>query len=253
MRPRPLYFGHRSCRVARRAADQGIDLQQEPVLQFNAQQLTKPQVYALFGRLALYTLAIFALMVSLPTLFDYGGFAWFVEHGVVEWFQFGLLATTALALLAAALARPAFRQVLLLISAGVGFAAIRELDALFDRIVPHIGWKFALALPVAALVYVARRWRGCRHQFRWFLFTPSFFLFWAGFVVAVPVAQMLGNGDLLQEIMGASYQGRFKRVIEETGESIGYVILFFGGVEALVNTRQTRVVEPAALDRPPGD
>lgn len=216
-------------------------LQHNQGLQFNAQLLTNAQVYALAARLLAYTLAIFALMVSLPTLFDRGGFAWYEENSVVEWFQFVLLAANASALLAAAIAKPACRQVLLLIASCIGFAAIRELDALFDQLVPHLGWKFALALPAAAFIHVALRWQRCRHQFRWFFFTPSFFLFWAGFMVAVPVAQMLGNGNLLQEIMADSYQARFKRVIEETGESIGYVILFFAGIECLMNLRMTRV------------
>lgn len=219
-------------------------LQHHQGLQFNAQRLTNAQVYALAGRLLAYTLAIFALMVALPSLFDRGGFAWYDENGVVEWAQFALLAANASALLAAAIARPAFRQVLLLLASCIGFAAVRELDAMFDRIVPHLGWKFALALPVAAVIHVALRWHRGRHQFRWFFFTPSFFLFWAGFMVAVPVAQMLGNGNLLQEIMADSYQNRFKRVIEETGESIGYVILFFAGIECLMNLRLTRVGVP---------
>lgn len=217
---------------------------QESVLHPSGLPLSKSRAYALTGRLGLYTLAIFALMASLPRLFDYGGFAWYAENSVVEWFQFALLACNALMLLVAAIARPAARQVLLLVASCVGFAAIRELDQIFDRIVPHIGWKFALALPAAALIHVALRWGRCRHQLRWFLSTPCFFLFWAGFMVAVPVAQMLGNGDLLQEVMGDSYQNRFKRVIEETGETIGYVILFFAGIESLVNTRQTRVSMP---------
>lgn len=214
------------------------------VLQFNSQLMSKKQVYCLAARMALYTLAIFALMFSLPHIFARGGFALFVENGVVEWFQFVLLTSITMMLLVAIIWSRTFRQILLVLFCLTAFATVRELDAILDRIVPYVGWKLAAAVPAALFVYVVAGWRRYKPQFRWFLFTPSIFLFWSGFVVAVPVAQMLGNGDLLQEIMGNSYEARFKRVIEETGESIGYVILLFAAIECLVNIRMTLASAP---------
>lgn len=201
--------------------------------------LTKRQVYGFAIRIVLYTVAVFAVMFSLPRLIAYGGVELYAENGVVEWCQFGMLAAGTLLLCAAALSKPAFREILLVLASWLGFATVREADAILDRVLPYIGWKLAVLIPLTVFVYVVIRWRIYKPQLRWFLFTPVMFIFWTGFIVAVPIAQMMGNGDLLSQLMAADYNAQYKRVIEESGETVGYLILLMAVIECLITVRQT--------------
>jgi len=54
---------------------------------------------------------------------------------------------------------------------------------------------------------------------------------WCGFVIAVPFAQMVGHGEFLMEVMGDDYVPHYKRVIEELGELVGYIIMLVGVAE----------------------
>jgi len=76
-----------------------------------------------------------------------------------------------------------------------------------------------------------------KRQIAHFLPSPAFTMLWAGFVVAVPVAQLLGHGSFLKSLMGDDYIRSYKRVIEECGELIGYMLLLAGSVESVINMR----------------
>jgi hypothetical protein len=67
-----------------------------------------------------------------------------------------------------------------------------------------------------------------------FLRTPAFAVLWAGFIVAVPLAQLIGHGPFFLLFMDEVHVRNIKRVFEESGEFCGYLILFFGTIESIL-------------------
>jgi len=68
----------------------------------------------------------------------------------------------------------------------------------------------------------------------------AFSLLWAGFIIAVPFAQLVGHGAFLQIVMGDDYSRNYPRIIEELGEFMGYVLLLIGGFELILQLRAAR-------------
>lgn len=185
----------------------------------------------------LYTIVVFAMMSAVPYLVEVRSKQVFAEHHLVEWIQFATLAMVTLILAIGAWRIGQYRELLMVLASWTCFAMIREKDAFLDDLLPHIGWKLAIVIPSIVFLYVMTRWGIYKSQLRRFLFTPAFVLFWAGFIIAVPIAQMIGNSDLLIDLMGADYQPNYKRFIEEVGEAVGYAILLMAAIECLLNLR----------------
>jgi hypothetical protein len=188
-------------------------------------------------RFTVYTLVIFAVAASLPLVIHHGDIALFREGGLVEWLQVGLLVGACGVFLAGAWKIARFRDLFLVLAAVAALAVFREMDTLLDKLIPWLGWKIGtVTIPLAgALVYAHR------HQVGWqmaqFLASPAFAVLWAGFIVAVPVAQLLGHGPLLELLMGDDYKRGYKRVVEESGEFVGYLLLVAGSVETLLSMK----------------
>lgn len=186
-------------------------------------------------RFGIYTLLLLSTMAGLLRLlmveesFEH---LYFGENGIVEWTQFACIALGALLLVAAALRHPVSRPVLMFAGCLMAVAACRELDSFLGRWNPLWGWRVPAALFVGLAVVVA--WRAGRHfvsqAVRW-IYTPSFGLFWAGFVIVVIFAQLMGQADLWKGIMGDQYERVFKRVVEESAELFGYVLILLAAAE----------------------
>ena len=56
----------------------------------------------------------------------------------------------------------------------------------------------------------------------------------AGFVIAVPLAQLVGHAPFFRLFMDEVHVRDIKRVFEESGEFMGYLILLFGTLESLL-------------------
>lgn len=187
-------------------------------------------------RFIIYTVVIFGLAFALAKAIENGGgHELFAENATLEWAQFGMLFVSALGVLVVGLKIPVFREALVVLACWLGFAAIRELDMILDQVVPVVGWKFAMALPVIGLVIVLARWKTYWQQATRFLMMPTFYVFWAGFIVAVPIAQLIGHGPSLEALMGEAYNFQFKRAIEESGELLGYLIICLASVECMID------------------
>jgi hypothetical protein len=196
------------------------------------------------ARFAAYSLAVCLSVSSLTFLSRHDGIdvtSVFRENGPIEWTQFGLLVIAAALLVVGALVNAEFRETFLLLAAVTAFAAVRELDGLLDALIPWIGWKVGFVFALLAALQVRARRIELASQASRFVCSSSFVVLWAGFIVAVPVAQMLGHGAFLESMMGDHYDRSYKRVIEESGELVGYVLLVAGSVEATLNLRARRV------------
>ncbi len=188
------------------------------------------------GLLCRYGVYAAVIVLTLLLLRHHGrhGYAClFREHGPVETAQQYVLLATGLALTLSAWRHPACRQLSFLLATLVLLAAVRELDLVLDRNIPVLGWKIGYLAPLWAAVGLCRPPRRAPflRQLRAFAGSQSFVIFWAAFIVAVPLAQMLGNGRLLEGLLGPAYTRDFKCVIEEVLELAGYLLLFMGSLE----------------------
>lgn len=193
-------------------------------------------------RFAAYTLAIFITTASLTPLAEHKDIYFiFTEHGPVEWMQLGLLVAAGVVFSAGFFKLPDFRELFLILVSVSAFAAVRELDSTLDKAIPWIGWKigFALLLFAAALAWTKKD--KVKRQLGHYLSSPAFVVLWAGVIVAVPIAQLLGHGAFLESLMGENYLRAYKRVIEESGELLGYLLLLEGSIESLVWMKKVRV------------
>jgi len=185
-------------------------------------------------RYAAYTILIFAATSSLPAFLQDGSIAAFKEGGWVEWCQLILLGATSGLYFYEAFFSHHHQTIFHFLGCLSAFAAIREMDAFLDRVIPLMGWKIGFLVILYALFSAYAHRKIFLRQIQIFLKTHSVVILWAGFIIAVPIGQLLGHGDFLQALMGDNYERNYKRVIEETLELIGYILVFAGTVEAAV-------------------
>lgn len=193
-------------------------------------------------RLATYTVVLFTVLWSFTSGMQYWGPHFFAEQQLLQRLQFGLLILALIFMIHAARRYRAYRELFAIMTCLIAFAALREQDDALDALIPVLGWKIAgvfILLFLYALFRFRDRLAAQLDQFAW---THAFALFWAGFVIAVQIAQLLGHGDLLKAIMGADYTRTVKAAVEEGGETAGYVMLVFAAVETLISVRKS---EPA--------
>jgi hypothetical protein len=195
-----------------------------------------------------YTIAVAWFTAMLPSLAESHSVDVFKENGLIEWVQFGLLVATTLVFVGGAHRIAGFRSLFLLLASLSAFAAFRELDALLNSLIPVLGWKIGSIVLLAAAVMAWKDWDQLRLQIAGMLPSRAFATLWAGFVVAVPVGQLLGHGPFLEVLMGDDYNRDYKRVIEESAELIGYMILFAGSIEAIAQMKAASLTRRRATE-----
>lgn len=182
-------------------------------------------------RFSVYTFVVLILAALLPAAVDRLGIGVFRENGPIEWLQFGLIVTVGAVFVVAALVRSPLRQLIVLLAGVTALAGFRELDALLDESIPGVGWKAGFAVFVGASVWGYRNKQVLKPQFSEFFTTRAFAVLWAGFLVALPIAQLVGHGPLLRVAMGGYYVFEYKHMIEEILELMGYLMLLIGSIE----------------------
>ena len=190
-------------------------------------------------RLFVYTAFLFVGMAMLGELGKRWGLYFFLEKNGLENFQLGLVLAVTAGLGLTAWRRPPVRQAFLYMALLAALALTREIDFILDVLLPGLSWK----LTVAVLFTVANanalwRWRRFWPQICHFSGTGGGAMIWAGFVVVVALAQWLGHQDLWRTIMEEAYSRQFKRVMEEIVETFGYLLIFFGTIEAMIRARR---------------
>ncbi|MBN2594660.1 MAG: hypothetical protein JXA81_14220 [Sedimentisphaerales bacterium] len=192
------------------------------------------------ARFIIYTLSVFGFTASLPIIIEYGDIVIFSENGIIEWIQFILVMLTASTLLLSAKKSVyGSRELLYILSLVALFAAIRELDKTLDKSFPILGWSLpAFLCAVAAGLIYWKNQDAVIVQMNTFMDTRAFSLLWCGFIVAVPFAQLVGHGAFLKLLMGDDYISNYKRVIEELSELLGYLLIFIGSVETLLQQKE---------------
>ena len=187
------------------------------------------------ARFITYTLIIFAIAVSLPVVIEYGDVTVFSEDGPIEWLQIMIVLVSASVFWVNSRSKECeYKQMFWIIALILFTAAIREMDLIFDRLIPVAGWQLPAAWSVmGAIIIYWKKKDVIVSQVSDFVRTRAFALLWCGLIVAVPYAQLVGNGKFLQLLMGDDYIRDYKRVIEELGELLGYLLLMIGSIEAV--------------------
>lgn len=201
---------------------------------------------AICCRFIIYTIVLLVFTLSLPIIVQHGDIAFFKEGGPVENTQLFLIMGTGSLLFAGAMSAKVFRELFIVLALLTALASVRELDSFLDRLNPFFGWRLPGGIVIACgIAFAWRKRRKLWPQSARFLTLRSFAVLWAGFMLVGVFAQLIGHGTLLEMVMGDDYRRDYKRVIEETIELAGYLILFFGGVESWCQAR--------AFSKLPGD
>ena len=194
-----------------------------------------------FGRQCLYLIGC-CLMVSLLWQL---AFHWqaetFHEGGPVENLQLAelLLAGGLFALVA--LRRREFNLVAWLLGGCCLFAACRELDNLFDRLLPVVSWKIGGLFALAPAALAIRRRKVFAVQAAAFMETAACTMLFAAATLIVPLAQGIGHKVFLAHLMPeAGHYGAVKELIEESLETVGYFLLICSAIEFLLCTRKPK-------------
>lgn len=190
-------------------------------------------------RLTLYLAIAAGLMAALPRLAlamgDPPG-RFFAESGVLEHAQCIILGITTLVLILGGVCNKSHSPLFWALACLAALAAIRELDSFLDD---HVifGWQGPAVLMLAVLIAVICRCRAALlQQLPRFLYTPAFGILWAGFLLVVVFAQLIGHGELWQAIMAENYHRDFKRAMQESSEYLGYCVILMGTIETVIQT-----------------
>lgn len=201
-----------------------------------------------------YTLVILGVMAGLvhgtATRDDFEQ-RMFREAGIIEWTQLVLVAgAAALAWVFAWSLVPgrADRPLLAVLGAVIWVAVFRELDSLLPKWIPGMHWTYPVTLCWVLAIGVG--WRAGRlfgrGLLRW-LRSAGGGICWAGFLCVVVFAQVFGQADLWEGVMGDDYQRAVKTVVEESIELFGYTLVLLGVLESVIWSR-AEVAKPSPPD-----
>ncbi len=156
----------------------------------------------------------------------------FLEYGVVENIQLGILIFCGLFFALQAKLNKAHRALTLFLASLCVFGAIRELDSFFEQTLPFVDWKFGYIFPVLAIAYCIKHRQQALNSF--FLFTRSsaFDLMFLAVLIGLPIAQAYGHKAFIEDVLGTDIKAMpIRRLIEEGLESVGYFILLLSSFE----------------------
>ena len=163
----------------------------------------------------------------------------FDENGFMENFQLGELVFACTLFLIISFRRKMFHKMGIIFAALCAFAACRELDNVFDDLIPVISWKFAFLFIVLASAYAMKNWQKTREELFTFLRHPSFLMMCCAMTVIIPIAQCIGHRSFVVNVLQIDHVGSIKELIEESIETAGYFILICSAIELFWNSRQT--------------
>jgi len=185
-------------------------------------------------RLMLYVLVTAMVSRGILLLVKHYGADWvFREDAPVEWTEAGLLTTSSLLIFFAAQRFARVRQVGIVLGSLLVMAVVRELDGFWENHIFHRdAWGYIdLVLLLALLVYAVPRFHTIKEQA--FVLTHSrvFGFLWCGFLVIMGFSRFMGTKGVWHIMLDPNYQRGPGRLMEESTELLGYLIILFGAIE----------------------
>jgi len=199
---------------------------------FFKQSASEHRVVLKLTRQGFYFTVLLAVVLGLWRLSDYYKTDTFAENGLVENLQLATLILSTLIFLLTAIKNAFYRPVLFLLASLTAFCCIRELDSLFDKILPIVSWKFAFLFPLAALFYAFTKRKNFRKVLFHFLDSTAFDLMFTAMIIFIPLAQCIGHRPLIESAIGhTNHLSYIRRLIEESMELMAYVLILLSSIE----------------------
>lgn len=164
----------------------------------------------------------------------------FAEHGIIENAQLFLLLTSTLIFLVLTLIYRQHKTLFYVLASLSCFAACRELDRFFFHLLPIISWKFAYMFPILALLNAWRYKNNFIHSLNYFLTSPAFYMMIMALVIALPIAQGIGDKRLVTNVLGTAQMKEIKELFEEHCELIGYFFIFLSSIECFLDLKKQK-------------
>ena len=160
----------------------------------------------------------------------------FRENGPLEWLQFSLAATAGVLFGASALRDAHYKSIFLICGLLALAASLRELDYFSERFIFEDAYKLATTPLLVLVAYLTwRHRRVLSTTIPGFCRTASFYFFLFGWFL-IFYAQVVGQQNLWEAMMGTAYMRIVKDTIEESSELIGYLVILFGALESFFTT-----------------
>jgi len=174
-------------------------------------------------------MACIFLMYGLVAIFHEKTFA---EHGVVENIQLAFLSAATLSFFIQACLKKKYKYTLLLLSSAALMACFRESDKFFDHLL-YLRWEIGFVFPLAAFYWCLRHWKKTKKSLLRFFSSPAFNMMVCAMIIIIPVAQCIGHGSFVRNVLGVQNISSIKEMFEEASEAIGYLLIFLSSVECI--------------------
>ena len=191
-------------------------------------------------RFVSYFFVLIALSVWMWKLAEHYGRDTFGENGIVENSQNIVLLASSCVFGWLAWMNKTCRSVLLCLGSLCLLGLCREQDAWFDEVLPIVSWRIGYLFPCLAALNGLRQPAVFKRQVLHFLQTPAFYLMFAAMMMVIPFAQCIGHKSFIAAVV-ASEDGELiralRRMIEESGELMGYALILLAGIELFLNIK----------------
>lgn len=189
--------------------------------------------------------AAFPGILQVKTLVDSDSILTFMEYSPLQVVQLGMLLICGLLLALVARDCPSQRPIAFFFGGiALGFL-IHELEYFLDSLISKNFWLFVLALALALIiVYTVRHQRQFRIAWGRIWPSPGISLLFAGLIIVLVFASLVGQEPLWQSILGAGYEPLARRAVEEFMELAAYSIWLIGTIEYAIQAHVIASREP---------
>jgi hypothetical protein len=182
-------------------------------------------------RQTIYFILMFSFVFVIHFIADTYKEKTFDEHSIIENIQLTFLITSGVLFLLEGILYKKYRVVLFLLTSLSFLASFRELDLYLDRNLPIVGWKIGYIIPISAIIYAIKNKRNLRNTLIDFYASSSFYMMCCALIIILPIAQCIGHGPFVRDVMGNFRVADIKELFEESGEIMGYFLLVLSSIE----------------------
>ena len=161
----------------------------------------------------------------------------FSENNPVEWFQFFLLLACSISLQVTSLRTRELREIFHLFALLPLAASVREMDINFDLYLFDGAWQLTVIILALYAFYLGwYHWQELNMQIPYVLVSRPLGIIFSGFLTVMVFSRLMGQQVFWEGVLEDDYVRTVGRVVEESGELLGYLLLLFGCVELLFGT-----------------
>ncbi|MBQ3695642.1 MAG: hypothetical protein II938_01555 [Alphaproteobacteria bacterium] len=201
----------------------------------------RKKLLAMCIRMAVYFCVLIVSAIGIWGLVEIFGVRAFNENGIIENTQFALLMVSTVIFGVIAWRDKSVRMAALGLMALCMLGLCREQDAWFDDHLPIISWRIGYVFPILLILNGFRKLRVFKRQLIMIIQSPAFYMMFCAMVMVVPFAQCIGHRPLIANIIGKVSLGKIlaiRRMIEESGELLGYTMLVLAAIELAIDLRK---------------